>query len=184
MPAAARPEPTEAKAALRPRRALIIRWPTRPRLIAAIAGPSTQLAPACKIREAKTIGKNRRDGERERADADSGDGHRRHPALRARGVDDRAAWDLPDQADERADRQDETNIGLSPFFRGQINRDESAKSSLHVRQKEDEPVEAAAARADGMGRAFSLATGAAKAPVSQPRASDFCSAVGLLRNRT
>ena len=57
MPAAARPEPTEAKAALRPRRALIPLRPTRPRLIAAIAGPSTQLAPACKIREAKTTTK-------------------------------------------------------------------------------------------------------------------------------
>ena len=146
MPAAARPEPTEAKAALRPRRALIMLWPTRPRLIAAIAGPSTQLAPACKIRETKTTDKDRRHGERERADPDSRDGHSRHPARRARGVDDRSAGNLTHQADDSADGQDKADIGLGPFFRGEINGDESAKSSLYVRQEEDEPIESAEAR--------------------------------------
>ncbi len=55
--AAAKPLPTEAKRALRPSRSPIAAWPTRPRLIAAIAGPSTQLASACSTDPASTIGK-------------------------------------------------------------------------------------------------------------------------------
>ena len=55
--AAARPLPTEAKRALRPSRSPIAAWPTRPRLIAAIAGPSTQLASACTTAADSTIGK-------------------------------------------------------------------------------------------------------------------------------
>ena len=39
--------PIEEKRALRPNRSLIAACPTRPRLIAAIAGPRTQLAAAC-----------------------------------------------------------------------------------------------------------------------------------------
>ncbi len=57
MAAAAKPLPTEAKRALRPSRSLIAMWPTNPRLIAAIAGPSTQLASACSTEPASTIGK-------------------------------------------------------------------------------------------------------------------------------
>src|ERR1700733_5153201 len=42
--AAAMPFPTDAKRALRPNRSLMAAWPTRPRLIAAMAGPRIQLA--------------------------------------------------------------------------------------------------------------------------------------------
>ncbi len=55
--AAATPFPSEAKRALRPKRSPIASGPTRPRLIAAIAGPSTQLAAACKVAAATTTGK-------------------------------------------------------------------------------------------------------------------------------
>ena len=157
MPAAATPEPTEAKAALRPRRVLIPFGPTRPRLIAAITGPSTQLAPACKIREAKTTTKIGDTASANALNSHSGDGHRRHPALRARGVDNRAARDLTDQADDSASRQDKADIGLSPFFSGQIDGYEGAKSGLHVRQKKDEPVEGPAARKGRKRRARRLA---------------------------
>jgi hypothetical protein len=56
MAAAATPLPMEAKRAFRPRRPPRAAWPTRPRLIAAITGPSTQLAPACNTRVAITTG--------------------------------------------------------------------------------------------------------------------------------
>ena len=55
--AAARPLPIEAKRALRPSRSPIAAWPTRPRLIAAMAGPRTQLASACTTAADSTIGK-------------------------------------------------------------------------------------------------------------------------------
>src|SRR5262249_43214404 len=44
IPAAARAAPMEANRALRPSLSAMAAWPTSPRLIAAIAGPSTQLA--------------------------------------------------------------------------------------------------------------------------------------------
>jgi hypothetical protein len=53
MAAAARPLPMEAKRALRPSRSRIAACPTNPRLIAAIAGPSRQLAAECEIEAAK-----------------------------------------------------------------------------------------------------------------------------------
>src|SRR4029077_7276149 len=49
--------PAEAKRALRPSRSLMAPCPTRPRLIAAIAGPSTQLAAACPTAAESTTGK-------------------------------------------------------------------------------------------------------------------------------
>ncbi|MGY4373787.1 hypothetical protein ACVWZ3_001426 [Bradyrhizobium sp. i1.3.6] len=55
--AAATPLPRDAKRALRPSRSPIASGPTRPRLIAAIAGPSTQLAAACSVAAATTTGK-------------------------------------------------------------------------------------------------------------------------------
>jgi hypothetical protein len=55
MAAAASPLPTDANRALRPNRSPIAAGPTRPRLIAAMAGPSTQLASACTTEPANTI---------------------------------------------------------------------------------------------------------------------------------
>src|SRR5712671_722133 len=57
MTAAATPLPSDAYRALRPNRSPIASGPTRPRLIAAIAGPSTQLAAACRVAAAATTGK-------------------------------------------------------------------------------------------------------------------------------
>src|SRR5467141_171285 len=57
MTAAAVPLPSDAKRALRPNRSPIASGPTRPRLIAAIAGPRTQLAAACRVAAAATTGK-------------------------------------------------------------------------------------------------------------------------------
>jgi len=54
--AAASPLPMEANRALRPSRSLIAACPTRPRLIAAMAGPSTQLASECTTAAESTIG--------------------------------------------------------------------------------------------------------------------------------
>ena len=50
-------QPIEAKRALRPIRSPKVAWPTRRRLIAEIAGPSTQLASACRTRDAMTTRK-------------------------------------------------------------------------------------------------------------------------------
>src|ERR1700733_3195751 len=55
--AAATPLPSDAKRALRPKRSPIASGPTKPRLIAAIAGPNTQLAAACNVAAATTTGK-------------------------------------------------------------------------------------------------------------------------------
>src|ERR1700733_174422 len=55
--AAATPLPSDAKRALRPNRSPIASGPTKPRLTAAIAGPSTRLAAACKVAAATTTGK-------------------------------------------------------------------------------------------------------------------------------
>src|SRR5229473_389233 len=55
MTAAERPLPTEAKRALRPSRSPIAACPTRPRLMAASAGPSTQLDAAWSTLVATTM---------------------------------------------------------------------------------------------------------------------------------
>ena len=145
--AAAEPLPSEAKRALRPSRSPIARGPTRPRLIAAMAGPSTQLAVACRVAAATTTGKIGHSGVTERADADGRDRKARDQPFGAGGIDDGAAGHLPDQADDAADRQHETDLDLGPFLRREVNRDEWTEAGLHIRQKEDEPVEAAQALA-------------------------------------
>ena len=54
--AAASPLPMAAKRALRPSRSPTAACPTRPRLIAAMAGPSTQLAAECSAVAANITG--------------------------------------------------------------------------------------------------------------------------------
>ena len=157
MPAAATPEPTEAKAALRPRRVLIPFAANQAEADRRDHRAEHTTRARLQNPRGEDDDKDRRHGERERADPHSGDGHRRHPALRARGVDNRAARDLTDQADDSASRQDKADIGLSPFFSGQIDGYEGAKSGLHVRQKKDEPVEGPAARKGRKRRARRLA---------------------------
>src|SRR5262249_562277 len=63
IPAAATPAPIEAKRALRPNRLLITDRPTRPRLMAAIAGPNTQLLAAWSRAAHRTTGKMGQPGE-------------------------------------------------------------------------------------------------------------------------
>ncbi len=142
MTAAATPLPSEAKRALRPNRSPIANGPTRPRLIAAIAGPSTQLAAACNVAAATTTGKI---------------GHAAYPsalkpivatASPATSRSERAASTMappgicPISADETADRQHKADLDLGPLLRRQIDRDERTETGLHVREKKDEPVEA------------------------------------------
>src|SRR6185437_6309190 len=57
IPTAATPLPIDAKRALRPSRLLIADWPTRPRLMAAIAGPNTQLLADWSTAADRTTGK-------------------------------------------------------------------------------------------------------------------------------
>jgi hypothetical protein len=52
---------------------------------------------------------------------------------------------LPDQADNATDREHEADLRLSPFLRGQIDRDERTESRLDVGKEKNEPVEAAQA---------------------------------------
>ena len=139
--AAAVPLPSEAKRALRPSRSPIASGPTSPRLMAAIAGPSTQLATACRVAAATHHRKDRPHRVAERAEADGPD---RDPATnrseRAASTM-RATGHLPDQADDAADRQHESDLDLGPSLGGEVNRDERAEPGLHIGQKEDEPIQ-------------------------------------------
>ena len=110
-----------------------------------MAGPSTQLAAECSTAAANITGEYRRCRIGERADRDGGDGETGHQPLRSRGVDQRAAGHLPDQRHEAPDRENEADIDLGPFLRGQVDRDEWTKAGLHVGDEEDEPVEPAQA---------------------------------------
>ena len=85
----------------------------------------------------------------ERADADRRDRKARHQPFGAGRIDDRSAGHLPDQSDDAADRQHKTDLDLGPFLRRQIDRNERTESGLHIREKEDEPVETAQALARG-----------------------------------
>ena len=115
-------------------------------------GPSTQLAAACSAAALNTTGKigKQRIGKRRRRDhrqRDAGD-----QTLATAPIDDGAARHLADQRDDAADRQHEADIGLRPFLRRQVDRDERAESGLHVGDEEHEPVEPAQAARRGMRR--------------------------------
>ena len=124
--------------------------PTSPRLIAAIAGPSTQLAAACSVAAAITTERSASARRRARCTPMVGDRKARDQPLGAGGIDERAARHLADQRDDAADRQHQADLDLRPFLRRQIDRDERPEAGLHVGEKEDEPVEAAQALARGM----------------------------------
>src|ERR1700683_1395872 len=49
------------------------------------------------------------------------------------------------QPHDPADRQHKTDLALRPFLGGQVDRDEGAKSGLHIGEEKDEPVETAQA---------------------------------------
>jgi hypothetical protein len=89
--------------------------------------------------------KDRPCGIRERTGADGRHRKACHQPFGARCIDDGAAGHLPDQADQSADRQHKADFDLGPFLRRQIDSNEWPEAGLHIRQKEDEPVEAAQA---------------------------------------
>jgi hypothetical protein len=64
---------------------------------------------------------------------------------RAHRVDDGPARNLRRQSKQSARGQDETDIGLAPSLRGEIDRDERAESGLDVGKEKSEPVESAQA---------------------------------------
>jgi hypothetical protein len=78
-------------------------------------------------------------------DADDRQGGR--TSNRANGIDDRPAGHLSDQANQTPDRENKTDIGQRPLLRRQVDRDERAKTGLHVRHEENEPIESAKAGA-------------------------------------
>ena len=88
----------------------------------------------------------------QRADADGDDCEAGNKPLGSGGVDDRAARHLPEQGHDAADRQDQADIDLRPFLRGQINRDERPETGLNVGHAEHEPVETAKTAARRCGR--------------------------------
>lgn len=142
-PVAERSKPGGARAARRSRGG-----PTRPRLIADRRA-NTQLASACSV-AAAVDGKNRPHRIRKHTGADGRD--RKDPTAVARNGPRRR---LLHRASARAGRRCrrryfETDLHLSPFLGGQIDR-ERPEAGLHVGQKENEPVEAALAFAQGAG---------------------------------
>ncbi len=85
----------------------------------------------------------------QRACADRRNGKAGHQPLGTRGIDDGSARHLSDQADQAADRQHKTDLDLGPLLRRQIDRDKRTEAGLHIREKKDEPVEAAQALSRG-----------------------------------
>ena len=75
-----------------------------------------------------------------RRNRDAGD-----QSLRPRGVDECAAGHLADQRNEAGGGQDETDVDLRPLLRGEKDRDERPKASLHIGDEEDEPIKPAQA---------------------------------------
>src|SRR5215218_8993845 len=127
MAAADRPAPIEAKRALRPMRSPKAACPTRPRLIAAMAGPSTQLAAACRTRDAMTMGKT---------------GH--SPSASALMPIARTASEAA-QRDQTPHGENQPDIDLRPGLGRQVHGNERTKTGLNVGHAEDEPVERATA---------------------------------------
>ena len=116
-----------------------------------MAGPSTQLAPACSTCAASTMPSTGHPCQHHGAHGD--DDHRRHREAprRSCSIHNGAARDLADQRDEAADGEQEADIDLRPFLLGQVDRDEGTEPGLHVGDGEHEPVEPAQAGARGSG---------------------------------
>ena len=151
------PLPIDAKRALRPMRSPSAAWPTRPRLIAATAGPSTQLAAACRARAATTMKKI---GQSAMASALTQIATTATPA--AKRAERTASTSAPPgicpiSADQAAGRQHQADVDLRPGMRRQIDRDERAEAGLDVGQEEAEPVQR---------RASSPRDGAARSPAA------------------
>ena len=151
MAAAATRLPADMKRTLRPMRSPRPAWPTMRRLMAGIAGPSTQLAAACRTRDAMTIAKI---GHAASASALRPIPTTANPAA-VRGerteIDDGASRHLAGQRDEAADRQDEADLALRPSVGRQIDGDERPEAGLQIGDEECEPVEPATAAGAHLG---------------------------------
>ena len=62
-------------------------------------------------------------------------------ALVAHGIHQRAGGKLADQRDDGAEREDEADLHLGPFVRGQIDGDERAEAGLHIGDEEVHQIE-------------------------------------------
>ena len=136
MTAAARPLPIEAKRALRPSRSPSAAWPTRCRLIAAIAGVRMQLAKACSIC-ATITGKSRRLDRQQQGGGDDADQcPARGGALVARRVHQGAGGNLADQRDDGAQGQDEADLAPGSICASSDRRRRTDRSrSAHRRRR-------------------------------------------------
>jgi hypothetical protein len=67
------------------------------------------------------------------------------PAAASRRVDERTARHLSSERDEAPDGQNESDIDLGPFLRGQVDGDERTEASLDVGDGEDKPVQSSSA---------------------------------------
>ena len=110
-----------------------------------MAGPSTQLASACRIDPGQHDREDRQRRIGQGGDADGDDGDAGDEALGARGIDDGAAGHLAEQRHDARRRLHEADIELRPALPGQIDRHERAETGLHVGDEEDEPIEPAQA---------------------------------------
>ena len=152
MPSAANPAPREANLALRPNLSPRAAWPTRPRLIAPIAGPRMQLAAECSTLAANTTANT---------------GHAANMnALAASAITANAATTRSERAAStkappgiwpiRATRPPMVRTSpISPcvhFCSGQIDRDQGTEAHLSIGEEEHEPVQAMQAIARRRGR--------------------------------
>src|SRR3974377_1660236 len=77
-----------------------------------------------------------------------------YEALGAGCIDQCAPRHLPGERNEAADRHDETDVGLRPFLRGQIDGNKWTEPGLYVSEAEDEPIEPAQTAGRWMRRPF------------------------------
>ena len=152
MPAAARPLPIDAKRALRPNRSPTAAWPTSPRLIAAIAGLSTQLRGGVQNLRAEHGGKDRPQREHQRACADAQHRKGGDAPLRPHGVEDEPARHLKGQRGQASGGQNQSDVDLRPLMGREVDGDEGTEPGLYVGDEEREPVERALAPARRAGR--------------------------------
>src|SRR5262249_36611668 len=144
MTPAASPLPIAANRALRLSLGPSAAWPTRPRVMAAIAGPSTALAPTCRSL-APQIARNTGKTAISKAEMPM-------PitaSMAARRLDDPAAGNLAHKPGDAADGKHEADIDLGPLLRRQVDGQERSEAGLQVGNEEGEPVEPAPACSRG-----------------------------------
>jgi hypothetical protein len=116
-------------------------------------------AACCRVqdRSRQHHGKHRHGRIGQSADADRRDSDTADQAFRSSGIDQDSARHLSDQGDDAGRGQNQADIDLCPFLRGEKHRDERAEAGLHVGDKEDEPIKAAQAASGRRQRRFAFA---------------------------